>query len=291
MWSPNINHSGSCHTATIAEELDSIQGVPKGSLLNTHPAVFWKIALGNKDTKSLYMFSSKKGQLEITPLFSLFFTEEKIYNYSLGPFPPFPWCFLALKALKCLLSCIQSLILQFIYENNRSFKSMLNKNEYVSGRPSSCKVSRIKMNLMTSNLYPKLQSHISSSLETISTWMFHRYFKLPISKTKCFAFALNHLFFLLFSFQSRALPRPHHSGQKWSHPRFFSFLHLPFHRWLSFDCSAFDLHLNWSLICLCLFILTATISVLVLVTSWLDSQKGPLTGLISFYPSCWSLPN
>lgn len=54
VWCCDMNHSGSCHTALIAEELDSIQGVPKGSLLNTPPAVLWKVALGDKDTKSFY---------------------------------------------------------------------------------------------------------------------------------------------------------------------------------------------------------------------------------------------
>lgn len=148
-----MNYSGSWHTPLIAEELDSIQGVPKGSWRNTHPAVLWKVALGDKDTKSFYALAlQERTTRNYTMVFLFFFPEEKIYNYSLGPFLSFPWCFLALKALKCLLPCIQSLTPQFLYENNMSFKSMLNKNEYVTGRPSLCKVSGIKMSLMTSNL-------------------------------------------------------------------------------------------------------------------------------------------
>lgn len=76
-----MNHSGSCHTALIAEELDLIQGVPKGSLLNSHPAILWKVALGDKDTKSFYgLERQQKTTGNYTMVFLFFFPEEKIYN-------------------------------------------------------------------------------------------------------------------------------------------------------------------------------------------------------------------
>lgn len=54
MCCSDMSHWSSCHTVFIAEELDSIQGVPKGSLPHSQPAVLWKVALGDKDTKSLH---------------------------------------------------------------------------------------------------------------------------------------------------------------------------------------------------------------------------------------------
>lgn len=79
-------------------------------------------------------------------------------------------------------------------------------------------------------------------METISTRMLHHYVPLPTPQTKCFTFAPKHLLFLLFFFISGEGTTYDDSNSQaskpWAHPRFLSFLHLPFHRWLSSGCSA-----------------------------------------------------
>ena len=107
-WYPDMNHSGSCHTTLIAEELDSIQGIPKGSLLNSHLAVLWKVALRDKDTKSFYglLLQERTTGNYTMFFFILFFPEERIVITHLGHSLPFLDVF---NLWRYLFSCTQNL--------------------------------------------------------------------------------------------------------------------------------------------------------------------------------------
>lgn len=200
-----------------------------------------------------------------------------MYNYSLGPFPPFPWCFLALKALKCLLACVQSLRPQFLYENSMSFQWRLIRNEYVTGRPSSGKVSRIKMRLMTSNLQPKFQSPISRYLETIllgySTIGSH----CPKPNVSPLLQTTSSFSFSPFQLKGNATapsPKPRNLG-----------VILEF--FLSFICPFIDDYVPTVLPLTCLW--TSLCCALPLCSHCCRLRSGSC--LISFYPSCWLLPD